>query len=137
MNTIARVLLAVVAAFAAGGFTMMAFVLISMLLQSLQSQPAAPYGMHIVEGVARGFALAFVGSLVAPGPRRATAALCLIPVGIAAYAYGHAAYAVSSHGFPIWHLSACVVGGLVAAGIQAWRARRKSPSRARTIRRVI
>lgn len=123
MNTIVRIVGAVVAAFAAALFTILVFVLIWMPFERLESQPAVYYGTGAVDAVARGFAFVFVGSLVAPRLWRAIAALGLVPVGIGAYIYGYATYAVSSHGFPVWHFIACVAGGLLAWAIQAWRAR--------------
>ena len=122
VNTIVRIVGTIVAAFAAAVFTTLVSVLISMPFERFESQPAVYYGTGAVEAVARGFAFVFVGSLVAPRLWRAIAALGLVPVGIGAYIYGHATYAVSSHGFPVWHFSACVAGGLLAWAIQAWRA---------------
>ena len=122
MTTIARIIGAVAAALVAALFTTVALGLILMPIESLASGSAVYYGTHAVEGIARGFAFAFAGSLFAPKPRRAIAALCLVPVGIAVYIYEHASYAVSSHGFPVWHLIACVAGGVLASALQASRA---------------
>jgi hypothetical protein len=121
MKTIVRMVGVIVAAFAAAVITAVVFTMISMPFERFESQPVVHYGTHAVEGVARGFAFVFVGSLVAPRRRRAIAAFCLVAVGISAYTYGHATYAVSSQGFPVWHFSACVAGGLLASAIQARR----------------
>jgi hypothetical protein len=119
MNTFARIIGAVAAAFAAACFTIGGFVVISMLSEVFHLRPPGRYTEQVMEGVTRGFAFAFAGSLFAPRKSRGIAALSLLPVGIGTYMWLHAGYTFD--GFPGWHFSACVAGGLMAAVIQAWR----------------
>jgi len=123
MTTVARIIGAVAAAFAAAVLTTVLFTLISMPLQPFESHTVY-YATGAVEGFARGFAFVFIGSMVALSRWRGIVALCLVLLGIGAYIYSHASYA-SSPGFPVWHFSSCLAGGSLAAALQVWRSHRQ------------
>jgi hypothetical protein len=126
MVNILRAIGAVAVACVAALSTTILFTLVMMPFDALQSG-SFYYTTGAAEGFLRGFAFVFFGSLIAVKRWRAAAALCLVPGGVGAYIYSHMQYS-SSPELPIWHLSSCVGGGLVAAAIRTLRGKGQSAS---------
>jgi hypothetical protein len=119
MKTFARLIGAVVVAFAAATVTFVLLGLLLMPLQRFDSQPAVFYGVRAVLSVAEGFAFIFAGSLIVPRRWRGTAAFGLLVIGVAFFFYVNGGESAGS--LPVWHLVASVIGGLLAMLIQSLR----------------
>jgi hypothetical protein len=117
-----RVLAAVVLAHASAFLTTLVFALITMPFEDLESNGTFYYSTGAVEGFLRGFAFVFLGSLIWSTRWRATVAGCLLVAGVGSYVLNHVLYS-SSPGFPVWHFSSCIAGGVVAASLRvlSWR----------------
>ncbi len=85
------------------------------------------YATGAAEGILRCFAFVFLGGLVAPKRWRVVAAPCLVLVGVGVYIWDHTQHSSSAQ-LPVWHLSRCTAGCLVAAAIQVLRGRGQNAS---------
>jgi hypothetical protein len=121
MVNILRVLGAAAVACVAALSTTVLFAVVMLPFNRLESG-SLYYITGAAEGFLRGFAFVFFGSLIAPKQWRAIVAPCLVPAGFGVYIWDYTQHS-SSPELPVWHLSSCIAGGLVAAAIRVLRGR--------------
>jgi hypothetical protein len=122
-ETLARLLAAPVAAFAAAVLTWFLLICLSWPFDHHDSESVVSYGLGLAVDFGAGFAFVFVGSLVAGRRGPVITPLCFVALGIACFTYLHTQYS-SSEPFPVWLLVASITGGLCAVGVRAIKRQR-------------
>jgi hypothetical protein len=117
MKGLARLAVAVVAAFAAAVSTFVLLGFVSMPLERFESQPLVYHGVTVGLWFSTGFVFVLVGAAVARSRHAIISALGWLGLGIGFYTYFQVSYTSSSDGFPVWSLIAAIAGGLAAVGV--------------------